>query len=156
MHRKKLAILFLLLSFNTLAATPQDVYKVLGLSAGKVTAVSESEDDLCDDGPFKFVGEPGEEVLMVGPVVTFYLPKKEKENIVKADEETCAEDVLSTFQGKKLVMVRTIHSCPKKLQHLNSTTEKSLEVIKNTIKLTQKTKRGTNSCLLNWVANEKK
>lgn len=155
MVKNKRLILSVLFSLNALAS-PEDIYKSLGVSAGQVTAVSESEDDLCDNGPFKFVGDKGEEVLMVGPRITFHQPTKRKVNAVKADEETCAEDIQSTLSGKKLTMITSVNSCPKKLQHLTAMTEESIEVNKNTIKYTRKSKQGTSSCMLNWVANEKK
>lgn len=145
-------ILTFFLSISALAA-PEDVYKSLGLSEGKVISLSESV-DLCNSGPFQFVGEGDEKVLMMGTNITFDLPTKDKIT-AKADLESCAEDSHSKLLGKKLSMITIIHTCPKKDKKLEGVTEESIEVNAQRIKYLRKSGKEKTECDFKWVPNEK-
>lgn len=146
-------ILTFILPLSAFAA-PADIYKSLGLTQGKVEVIKDADDN-CSDGPFRFVGKEGSEVLMVGPTITFHQPTKEKLNSVKADAETCAEDVESKLLGNRLLMKTTVHSCPKDQKKLEHVSEELLEVNKDQIKYTKKDNLRKIECILKWSANDK-
>ena len=136
-------------------AAPADIYKSLGLNQGKVEVIKDANDN-CTGGPFRFVGKEGEEVLQIGANLTFHQPTKEKTNLVKADAETCAEDVESKLLNKKLYMKTTVHSCPKALKKLELVTEELIEVNKDQIKYTKKNNLEKIECTFKWSESDKK
>lgn len=128
----------------------------LGLGPGKLELKS-GPAKVCTPGPFKIVGEPGEEVLMVGTIITFSLPSDKKEILNEASATECAEDVLSSYQNDILLNVTSTHSCPLKLKHLERTVKESLSVTGKS--LTYKKISGHDpkvECIFLWSAHEKK
>lgn len=110
-----------------------DIFKSLGTKPGKVKVVSENS-EICTDGPFKLVGKSGEEVLMVGPVISFILPTKEKEIISKASSTECAEEAISELVKSELKVTTTVHTCPEKLKSNEVKVQETLSVSGTTIK----------------------
>ena len=147
-------ILTFTLSLSAFAA-PADIYKSLGLEQGKVEVIKDADDN-CSDGPFRFVGKAGEEVLLVGSNITFHQPTKEKVKTVSADDETCTEEVESKLLDKKLYMKTTVHSCPPKMKKLEHVSEELLEVNKQQIKYTKKDNIEKIECTFKWSSNDKK
>ncbi len=128
----------------------------LGLGPGQLKLTTGS-DKVCTPGPFKIVGEQGEEVLMVGTLITFSLPSEKKEILNEASEAECAEDVLSTLKSGTLTNVTSTHSCPPRLKHLERTVTESLTVKEKTLsykKISGKDPRI--ECIFLWSAHEKK
>lgn len=128
----------------------------LGLGPGKLELTAGS-DKVCTPGPFKIVGEQGEEVLMVGTIITFSLPSDKKEILNEASETECAEDVLSSSKNGTLTNITSTHSCPPKLKQLERRVTESLSANGKTLtykKISDKEPKV--ECIFLWSAHEKK
>lgn len=128
----------------------------LGLGPGKLELKSGPE-KICTSGPFKIVGEHGEEVLMVGTLITFSLPSDKKEILNEASETECAEDVLSSSKSGTLTNITSTHSCPLKLKHLERTVTESLSATGKSLtykKISDKDPKV--ECIFLWSTHEKK
>lgn len=149
--RKRLTFLILAFFLTTTAeATP------LGLSSGKLKVISQN-DELCTDGPYRIVGEKGEEVLMVGATITFSLPSEKKEILTEASESECAEDVVSTLKDKTLTNISSTHHCPSSLKQLERIVTESLSVSGKRLKYSKESpKEKKVECVFEWSPNENK
>lgn len=152
MGMRKDPILFVLLALTTQLsfATPEEMYKRLGTSAGSVKVLSETSDN-CADGPFKIVGDPGEEVLMIGPKISLPLPNKDNAIVSTTDSHQCKEDVQGQFIKERLHVLTTVHSCPAKLKRLESRVEEIISVKDQTIKYQRLAKNEFRiECVFQW------
>lgn len=128
----------------------------LGLNPGQLKVISQTG-DLCTDGPLKIVGEKGEELLMVGAVITFTLPAEKKLILVKASDTECAEEVESTVKDKTLTNISTTHSCPASLKNLERKVVETLTVTGRRLKyLKESPQEKKVECVFEWSADEKK
>ncbi|MCM2351814.1 MAG: hypothetical protein NDI69_17500 [Bacteriovoracaceae bacterium] len=151
MIRKRSSFVILAFLLTTTAqATP------LGLDSGKIKVISQN-DELCTDGPYREIGEKGEEVLMVGTTITFSLPSDKKEIIAEASESECAEDVTSQIKDKTLTNITSTHHCPSSLKHLERTVTESLSVTGKRLKYVKESpKEKKIECVFEWSLHEKK
>lgn len=147
--------LSLLLSLY-ISATTYAASIPLGLNPGQLKVISQTG-DLCTDGPLKIVGEKGEELLMVGAVITFTLPTEKKMILVKASDTECAEEVESTVKDKSLINISTTHSCPPSLKNLERKVVETLTVTGKRIKyLKESPQEKKVECSFEWRADEEK
>lgn len=129
----------------------------LGLGPGTITVITKN-DDVCSDGRYALMGESGDQVLMLGPNITFFPPKSEKELITPASTTECAEDVVSSLKENTLTNIFSTHSCPKKLKHLERVVTETLSVSKDKTLIYTKSSSGEKSikCVFKWGPSEKK
>ena len=129
----------------------------LGLGSGSIKVIS-NDNEVCADGPYGLMGEKSDQVLMVGPNITFYPPQKEKQILSPSSASNCAEDVVSFAKENNLVNIFTTHSCPKKLKHLERVVTETLSVSKDKTLTYTKVSTGDKKvrCVFKWVSNEKK
>ena len=139
-----LAIALSLLSTQVLSSE-NSFYQQFKLGAGSIEVVSQNS-DTCSDGPFQIMGEKGEEVLMVGPVITFPL-KGETTKV-----EGCTEVSEVKISSQKIISKHTISACPPKNKKLESSVIETLVSNGTTItyERTDKIK-----CIFKWTALEK-
>ena len=151
----KLSIISALFTLSALAGV-EETYKALGLPAGTVKILSETS-NICDDGPFKIVGEPGDEVLMLGPKISLALPDKDKKIETVTTDNNCKEDVQSQFVKSELHVHTAIHSCPPKLKRLESRVEEIVSVHGEKIKYQRIAKNEFRvECTFQWSKLDKK
>lgn len=129
----------------------------LGLGSGSIKVISK-DIEVCADGPYKLMGEKNDQVLMVGPNITFYPPQKEKQILSPSSSTDCAEDVVSLVKEKSLINIFTTHSCPKKLKHLERVVTETLSVSKDRTLTYTKVSSGDKKvkCVFKWESNEEK
>lgn len=143
--------IFVLISTLNVSAT------TLGLGPGTIKVVTKN-DDICSDGPYALMGEKDDQVLMLGPNITLFPPKSEKETITSASATECAEDVVSSLKDNTLTNIFSTHSCPKKLKQLERVVTEKLSVSKDKTLTYTKTSSGEKSikCVFKWGPSEKK
>jgi hypothetical protein len=139
-----LAIALSLLSTQVFSSE-NSFYQQFKLGAGSIEVVGQNS-ETCADGPFQIMGEKDEEVLMVGPVITFPL----KGETTKS--EGCTEVSEVKIGPQKITSRHTISACPPKNKKLESTVTETLVSNGTTITYERSDKI---KCIFKWTALEK-
>lgn len=149
-------ILFSLICLFPILQNSTAEASALGLVSGSIKVISK-DNEVCADGPYRLMGEKSDQVLMVGPNITFYPPQKEKQILSTSSLASCAEDVASLVKENNLINIFTTHSCPKKLKHLERVVTETLSASKDKTLTYTKVSPGEKKikCVFKWESNEK-
>ena len=141
----KILILFALLSFSVSAKVP-------GPGTGRIEVLS-SNSDLCTSGPYRMVGEEGDQVLMVGTNITFSLPDTVSKQ-TESGPNGCSEAVRSELKNNLLTNTTETSKCPLKFRHLERKVTETLSFNEHT--LTYQNLSAKTKCIFKWSGHEKK
>lgn len=151
--RSVLLLLFIFLTTQLEASTSAEaLYQKLGIEAGQIKLIR-GKDNICADGPLKVVGQRDEEILMVGPKITFSLPQNKP---IISETEPCREETNSQYQGKSLLTVTTVSHCDKENKKLESKVTERLEVKGKELTYTRDDQQKRVQCIFTWSKDAKK
>ena len=148
MRSHYLLALTLSLISTQIHASENSFYQQFKLGAGSIEVVSQNS-EACSDGPFQIMGEKDEEVLMVGPVITF--PMKGETTTT----EGCSEVTDVKIGPQKITTKHTISACPLKNKKLESTVTETLASNGTTITYERSSDKDKVKCIFKWAPLEK-
>lgn len=93
------------------------------------------------------MGEKGEEVLMVGSVITF--PLKGETTQTEGCKDVSEVKILS----QKIIFKQTISECPAKNKKLESSVEETLTASGSTLTYERSSNGSKSRCVFKWTAN---